>query len=67
MAQYWHKRALFFKKEAPILRASIVVTHCKRCGTEGGTRTHTELPPLDFESSASTIPPLRLQPDGFLA
>jgi hypothetical protein len=28
--------------------------------TEGGTRTHTLLPELDFESSASAIPPLRL-------
>jgi hypothetical protein len=30
------------------------------CSTEGGTRTHTLLPELDFESSASAIPPLRL-------
>lgn len=28
--------------------------------TEGGTRTHTPLRTLDFESSASAIPPLRL-------
>jgi site-specific DNA recombinase len=28
-------------------------------GAEGGTRTHTPLRILDFESSASTIPPLR--------
>src|SRR5690606_13576369 len=28
-------------------------------GAEGGTRTHTVLRPADFESAASTIPPLR--------
>ena len=28
-------------------------------GAEGRTRTDTELPPQDFESSASTISPLR--------
>jgi hypothetical protein len=28
--------------------------YSKRNRTEGGTRTHTVLPPLDFESSAST-------------
>jgi hypothetical protein len=30
--------------------------------TEGGTRTHTSVTSLDFESSASAIPPLRLDP-----
>lgn len=29
------------------------------CGTGGETRTRKGLPPEDFESSASTIPPLR--------
>ena len=28
-------------------------------GAEGGTRTRTELPPRDFKSLASAIPPLR--------
>jgi hypothetical protein len=31
----------------------------ERKNTEGGTRTHTPLRALDFESSASAIPPLR--------
>jgi hypothetical protein len=30
-------------------------------GTAGRTRTDTRLPPLDFESSVSTIPPQRLK------
>ena len=29
------------------------------CGTGGETRTRKGLPPVDFESTASTIPPLR--------
>ena len=29
-------------------------------GTEGGSRTHTGVTPMDFESIASAIPPLRL-------
>ena len=29
-------------------------------GAEGGSRTHTGVTPMDFESIASAIPPLRL-------
>ena len=32
----------------------------KKFGTEGGSRTHTGITPMDFESIASAIPPLRL-------
>ena len=31
-----------------------------RYGAGGGTRTHTESPPADFESATSTIPSHRL-------
>ena len=32
----------------------------EKVGAGGGSRTHTALRPLDFESSASAISPLRL-------
>ncbi len=32
----------------------------RKVGTEGGSRTHTGITPMDFESIASAIPPLRL-------
>ena len=36
-----------------------VTLWCLVIGADGGTRTHTMLPPGDFESPASTIPPHR--------
>lgn len=42
-------------KKPALLRA-----FTRLCGAEGETRTLTMLPSADFESAASTIPPLRL-------
>ena len=45
---------------AQLLRRAFTGMNEREFGAEGGSRTHTGVTPMDFESIASAIPPLRL-------
>ncbi len=47
-----------YKPDARISRN--IQVELGKYGAEGGSRTHTGVTPMDFESIASAIPPLRL-------
>ena len=43
-----------------LIAPSSAIVGLEMSGAEGGSRTHTGVTPMDFESIASAIPPLRL-------
>lgn len=55
-SQGWHRGG---RTPAPPAEAGLIAhNHLKKIGTPGRTRTNTSLRTTDFESAASTIPPL---------
>ena len=54
------RSAILTRLSADFLFGINLSPECLCDGAGGETRTPTELPPADFESAASTIPPLRL-------
>ena len=59
VAQKWHKMPVKKKTTSSALTIDAIFSY-SYLGTEGEIRTLKGLPPVDFESTAFTIPPPRL-------